>query len=297
MYRQRPVRKKRRISKKTFIIFGLLIVLLGAAVTYFALRDTSPQPSSTKSHKTTQKKPAGQTNKAPAEPKVELQPTVDAWIATQSGDYGIVVYDVSNKSVVASHQADKQYFTASIYKLYVAYLTLLDFQTGAQDPNSVIIGGQTRKECVHKMIHSSDSPCGEAVLNAMGQAVVTERLKKEFRLTGTSFPAFTTSAHDSTQILTRIQSKQDLTAENTDFLLEAMKTQIYRNGLPKGMPNAVVADKIGFDSPKIWHDTAIVTLPNNRVYIISILGDNGVSSKNIADFGQTIYTKLQENTQ
>lgn len=294
MYRQRPPRSKRKISKKLLIVC-IALVIICATGAYFIFRDSSPKSPPAQHNKTTEKKPEDKTAETPKEPKVELQPTVDAWVATQSGDYGIVVYDVSNKSVIASHQADKQYFTASIYKLYVAYLTLLDFQTGAQDPNSIIIGGQTRKECVHKMIHSSDSPCGEAVLNDMGQEDVTTRLKKEFGFTGTSFPGFTTSAQDATQILVHLQTKQELTTENKDFLLEAMKTQIYRNGLPKGMPNAVVADKIGFDSPKIWHDTAIITLPNNRVYIVSILGDNGVSSKNIADFGQTIYAKLQEN--
>jgi beta-lactamase class A len=292
MHRRRHHQKKR--NKKKFIIIGLLIVTLIAAIAAYALLHDSSKEPAAKPVKSASKKKETKPE-TPAAPKVELQPTIDTWVAAQSGDYGIVVYDVSNKSIIASHQPDKQYFTASIYKLYVAYLTLLDFQSGAQDPNAVIIADQTRKECIYKMIHSSDSPCGEAVLNDTGQADVTERLKKDFELTGTAFPAFTTNAHDATLILTRIQANKELSKENTDFLLDAMKTQIYRTGLPKGMPEATIADKIGFDSPTIWHDTAIVTLPNNRVYIVSILGGSGVSSKNIADFGQTIYAKLNIN--
>lgn len=289
MYRQQSSRYKHR-SK---IRIGIVVIIVLVAVVSIA---SLLWPSSTKApQKSAQKSQSSNQKPAPKEvkpAKVDLQPTVDTWLASQSGDYGIVVYDPSNKAVIASHQPDKPYFTASIYKLYVAYLALMDTQTGAQNPESVVLAGQTLKQCLYKMIHSSDSPCGEKVLNTMGQASVTNRLKTEFNLANTSFPAFTTSAQDITTILGRLQTNQDLNTENTAFLLDAMKTQIYRTGLPKGMPEATIADKIGFDSPKIWHDTAIVTLPNGREYIVSILGGGGVGSADIANFGQTIYTKL-----
>lgn len=283
-------RNQRTHTSKRWYIYGALFLAIVVAVVLFVtfLRPTqsnAPQPTPP------QEKPI---ESAPQFEKINLQPTVDAWVAQQSGDYGIMVYDVANKAVIAEHRPDTSYFAASIYKLYVAYLALIDFQNGAQDPNEILLAGQTKKECVHKMIHSSDSPCAETLLSEMGHAAVSERLKTEFDLGQTSFPAFTTSAHDAERILVRLQAKTDLSAENTEFLLEAMRTQIYRTGLIAGMAQSTVADKIGFNSPENWHDTAIVTLPNDRVYIVSILGGGGVSSANIADFGRTIEQALNK---
>ncbi len=291
MYRHQP---KRRYSHKRYYFFiglGLVGILLFASTLLWP--HTAVTPETPKQAKATHHKAVSKPESSL--PKVDLQPTVDAWLTSQSGDYGIVVYDAANKAIIASHQADKQYFTASIYKLFVAYLALMDVQAGTQNPNSVVLAGQSLKTCLYKMIHSSDSPCGEKVLNTMGQAAVTKRLQDTFDLKNTNFPGFVTSAQDASTILERLQAKQDLNAENTNFLLDAMKTQIYRTGLPRGMPAATVADKIGFNSPENWHDTAIVTLPNGREYIVCILGGGGVSSKDIASFGQTIYAKLIEN--
>lgn len=288
MYRQ-PL-PKRKSRKKLYVgLTATVAIIVAVGLVSWILPDTTEAPQSTPKQETTSKKPKPKEVKPV---KVDLQPTIDTWVASQSGDYGIVVYDPANKAIIASHQADKTYFAASIYKLYVAYLALIDIQSGAQNPDKVVLAGQTLKECIHKMIHSSDSPCGETVLNSMGQATVTQRLKSDFGLTGTSFPAFMTSAQDAATILQRLQAKQDLNPENTNFLLEAMKTQIYRNGVPAGMPDAVVADKIGFNTPEHWHDTGIVTLPNGREYIVSILGGGGVSSANIADFARTIFARL-----
>lgn len=283
---------QRHGRKKHFIILSALAALcICIIVISIVWPDKTKAPHT--SPKSTQKTTAKNTAPEPAKlPQIDLQPTVDTWVAAQSGDYGIIVYDPANKAVIASHQPDKQYFTASIYKLYVAYLALIDIQSGAQDSDAAILGGQTLKQCIYKMIHSSDSPCGEKVLNSMGQAAVTKRLKETFELKNTNFPGFVTSAQDAALILQRLQAKQDLNAENTNFLLDAMKTQIYRTGLPKGMPEATVADKIGFNSPAEWHDTAIVTLPNGREYIVSILGGGGVGSANIANFGQVIHANL-----
>ncbi len=281
--------QRARKSKRLYIYSALFLAgIVAIVVLVNFLRPTqssAPQPAP---HTKESAKPA------PKFEKIDLQPTVDAWVAQQSGTYGIVVYDVANKATIASHQPDTSYFAASIYKLYVAYLALLDFQTGAQNPDEILLAGQTKKECVYKMIHSSDSPCAEILLSEMGHAAVSERLKTEFNLAQTSFPAFTTSAQDAMRILVRLQAKDDLSAANTEFLLEAMRTQIYRTGLIAGMAQSQVADKIGFNTPENWHDTAIVTLPNDRVYIVSILGGDGVGSAQIADFGRTIEAVLNK---
>lgn len=262
-------------------------MVLAVAATIWLATPTTEAPAP---HQTGQ---SGNDADDPARPEqIDLQPTVDAWVTDQSGNYGIVVYDPANEAVIASHQPEEQFFTASIYKLYVAYLSLIDFESGAQNPDEVIMAGQTRRQCVHKMIHTSDSPCGEAILNDIGQAELGQRLQNELGFTATNFPGFTTGSGDVVRLLTRLHAKQDLTDADTEFLLEAMRTQVYRTGLPQGIPDAKVANKVGFDSPDLWVDAGIITLPNGRDYIVSIFGDGGVGSAQIRDFASTIYTKL-----
>ena len=283
-------RRKNRFSTKVLVIV-IAVILLGLTIASWAMNQTTEAPEAPAT--STETEPEASTE--PEKPEqINLQPTVDAWVANQPGNYGIVVYDPLNKAVIAEHQPDEQYFTASIYKLYVAYVSLMDFQSGAQNPDEVILAGQTRRECVYKMIHESDSPCGETLLNDIGSPTLTERLITEFGFTNTNFPGFYTSSGDVVRLLTRLQANEDLNESNTKFLRDAMRTQVYRTGLPAGMPNATVDDKVGFDSPDLWVDVAIITLPNEREYVVSIFGNGGVSSAQIADFGRTIYDTLQD---
>lgn len=292
MYYQQA--KRRRRTPWGSIIIGVTLIAAVVIGGVFFLKPTTKDiEKTTKKSATTTTKTATQKPVVAAKPaKIDLQPTVDTWIAGQSGNYGIVVYDPANDAVIATHQGEKLFFTASMYKLSVAYLTLKDFQSGAQNPNEVILAGQTRKECVYKMIHSSDSPCGETVLNNLGQAKVGQRNKAELGLTNAIFPGFQTTSADMVTILKRLQANKDLNTENTAFLLDAMKTQIYRSGVPAGMPNATIADKIGFDSPDLWVDGGIIYLPNGRQYVYCIFGNGGVSSAQIRSFAQTIYPVL-----
>lgn len=288
-YQKNP---KRKSSWPTIVgtISLISLVVLGGLL--FLKPTKSAAPEITKKPTTNQTKTDTAVKPSPKPAKINLQPTVDSWVANQPGNYGIVVYDPANDAIIATHQGDKLFFTASMYKLSVAYLTLKDFQSGAQDPDEVILAGQTRKECVYKMIHSSDSPCGETVLNDMGQATVGQRNKTELGLTNAIFPGFQTTSADMVKILQRLQANKDLNAENTAFLLDAMKNQIYRNGVPAGMPEATIADKIGFDSPDLWVDGGIMYLPNGRQYIYCIFGNGGVGSTQIASFARTIYPLL-----
>ena len=288
-YQKNP---KRKSTWPTVVITVILIGLIVVGGLFFLKPETTEAPEIT--NKNTEQEAKKEPDPEPKPAKINLQPTVDTWIAGQPGNYGIVVYDPANDAVIATHQADDLYFTASMYKLSVAYLSLMDFQSGAQDPNEVILAGQTRKECVYKMIHSSDSPCGETVLNDMGQATVGKRNIDELGLKNPIFPGFQTTSADMVTILQRLYANKDLNKENTDFLLDAMKTQIYRTGVPAGMPEATIADKIGFDSPDLWVDGGIMYLPNGRQYIYCIFGDGGVGSAQIADFARTIYPVLTE---
>lgn len=280
---------RRKKSKNPLVKVFLLLVLAGLGVWFFWGRDDQAAPAKKATDSTNQSTSPEQKKTKP--PLVTLQPTVDAWVAKQSGEYGIMVYDPDNNVVIASHNSGTQFFTASIYKLYAVYLSLQDIEAGKHTLSENFKFGKTRQTCLHDAIHSSDSPCAEALLNEIGQAQVTERLKA-MEFTGTSFPAFVTTAQDAMLLLQRLHAHLDLNESSTNLMLEAMKTQVYRDGLPKGMPEATVASKVGFSETPHYHDVAIITLPNGRNYLVAFLS-KGTGSRPVADFGATIYTVLQ----
>lgn len=288
MYQSRYRRPARKPAKRWILLISLLLAA-GIAGWFVFLRDTATAPA-----------PAGQTDTAdaseqtPAYTAPDLQPVIDAWVAKQTADYHIVVYDHQAKQTIAAHQPGKQLFAASLYKIYVAYLSLVDFQTGAQDPSDILVAGQTKKACVDKMIRSSDSPCGEAMMAEIGQLTLNARVK-EMGMTGTIFNGIETSAHDSALILQHILNKRDLKDENTLFLLDAMQDQPddYEYGLKGGAPEATWQTKVGWNMDINYHDIGIMTTADGRKFAVAILGQGSGSYRPIADFAATIYAALK----
>jgi beta-lactamase class A len=279
-----PYRRKKK-SKRALWILLLAAILLALGFWLFRQGESkeSEQNNSPSQQEEQEQKP----------PLVDLQPVVDSWVAKQSAEYGIVVYDPANQQAVASHNPDEKYFAASLYKIFVAYLALVDFQTGKQDPDEVLTGGFTRKECVDKMIRESHSPCGETMMADMGQETLRQRVQA-MGINNTTFAGITTTAQDSALILQRILEGKELSAENTAFLKDAMRVQDqkFRNGLAKGAPEATWETKVGWNEDDNYHDVGIMTLPNGRQYIVAILSQGQGKSAVVADFAATIYSVL-----
>lgn len=284
-YRAYASKKSPRRGKWLAILLAVLV--LGTGVYWFFLRDNSSTPS--EPSQTTQLQP----DPEPAYEPIDLQATIDAWTARQSADYSIVVWDAQSRTVIGQHSPDRELFAASLYKIYVAYLSLVDFQTGAQNPDDILIAGQTKRECVDKMIRSSDSPCGEAMMAEIGQTVLNQRVAK-MGMTGTIFNGIETTAGDSARILEYIVQKRDLNDENTAFLLDAMYDQpdMYERGLKAGAPDARWETKVGWNLDINYHDIGIMTLEGGRKFAVAILGQGSGSPAPIADFASTIYAAL-----
>lgn len=295
MYSYSPQARSRKPKPppKWLIVLGVVavVVIVGLVVwLVFGKSEPGSGPAAEQAQTNNTSAPA-QEQKPPL---VDLQPTVDAWLAKQSADYGIVVYDLANQQVIASHQPDEKYFAASLYKIFVAYLALVDFQEGTQDPDEILTGVFTRKECVDKMIRESHSPCGEAMMADMGQENLRKRIA-EMGIKNTIFAGIATTAQDSALILQYIVEGRDLNADNTAFLKDAMRVQDqkYRNGLAKGAPEATWETKVGWNEQYNYHDIGIMTLPNGRQYVVAILSQNNGKAAPIADFSATIHSKLK----
>lgn len=286
------VRDFKRKKNTWLLALGLLFIAIALVLALFAVIQQKKMPSSDSTNQSAQKEPEPEEEPKPA--AIDLQPVVDEWLVSQPADFGIVVYDFDNKKVIASHQSDEQYFAASLYKLFVAYLALLDFQNNQQAPNELLIGGFTRRECVDKMIRESHSPCGEAMMASMGQDDLRVRVG-EMGIDNTTFAGITTTAQDSALILQYIQQMRDLNQQNTEFLKDAMRDQDqrFKNGLAKGAPEATWETKVGWNEDQNYHDVGIMTMPDGRKFAVAILSYNNGSSQPIADFAATVYRALQ----
>jgi hypothetical protein len=287
MYSARNTYRKPKRSKKRPVLLIILLLLVGLGLGFWfrTYKASAPEVST--------KNTDAQTNQQPAYEPIDLQPTVDAWASKQAADYYIEVYDAQADTSISKSSPEKVLFAASLYKIYIAYLALLDIQNGDMDPNEILTGGFTRKECIDKMIRESHSPCGEAMMADMGQTNLNRRVA-EMGMTGTFFNGIRTSAADSALILRHIDEKRDLNAENTAFLRDAMLTQDarYKRGLQTGAPEAKWETKVGWNENVNYHDIGIMTMPDGRVFYVAILGQGSGSSKPIADFAKTIYIAL-----
>lgn len=280
-------------TKRKLIL--IVLVALAACGAVFALLFLVPEKATSpavEEIQTTEQEPAQEPIQEDSPPVVDVQPIIDDWGASQSGDFSIVVYDLENRLTVGSHQPDRSYFAASIYKIYVAYEGYLQVADNEVDPQEPFLNGQTREECLDAMIRSSDSPCAEKLWAELGKEATTEKLRT-YDINNTSMTSITTTAQDAATLLIRLYEQRELPEELVSKYLDSMETQddLYRRGLPSGMPNAIVYNKVGWNELQEWHDTAIVSLPNGRNYVISLFTEN-IGTANIRELATNIYAAL-----
>lgn len=279
---------RRRINLKRYLLVILLAVLVVVvAYIYWSGNEKSSNSTSQQSSESNEQAEKQQTFSL-----IDLQPIVDGWVAKQNGQSSVMIYDLANQKTVASVNPDQQYFTASIYKLYVAYIGYQKIADGTYSADEQYLSGYTRIECLDAMIRDSYSPCGEKWWNELGKESLTARMKT-YGLKNTSLTGLYTSAEDAATILQRLFERRDLTESHTKAFLDSMKNQpaTYRRGLPSGFSESTVYNKVGWNGLVEWHDTAIVTLPNNRSYVITVLTQN-IGSSQIKALGQAIESRL-----
>lgn len=267
------------------ILLAVLVVVV--AYIYWSGNEKSSNSTSQQSSESNEQAEKQQTFSL-----IDLQPIVDGWVAKQNGQSSVMIYDLANQKTVASVNPDQQYFTASIYKLYVAYIGYQKIADGTYSADEQYLSGYTRIECLDAMIRDSYSPCGEKWWNELGKESLTARMKT-YGLKNTSLTGLYTSAEDAATILQRLFERRDLTESHTKAFLDSMKNQpaTYRRGLPSGFSESTVYNKVGWNGLVEWHDTAIVTLPNNRSYVITVLTQN-IGSSQIKALGQAIESRL-----
>lgn len=204
-----------------------------------------------------------------------------------AGVFGVSFAELGGQGLNAQHNGDRQFVTASTYKLFVAFSTLKRVEAGQlkwDDAN--IAGGRDLAKCFDDMIVKSDNPCAEELIKKIGAKDLNADIKS-LGLNNTAFRASNnvTTANDLSKYMTLLEKgSMPLKPEHRERLIGALKRNVYRQGVPAGA-SGPVADKVGF----LWallHDATIVYSPKGT-YVLVVMTD-GSSWANIADLTRKI---------
>ncbi len=206
------------------------------------------------------------------------------WSGSHSGQYGIFMKTVDGQ-IVASFNPDKQFTSASIYKLYVAYIVYNKIEKGELSLSDSTSTGANVGDCMEVMIVRSDNECAVALGSKIGWNT-NDGMLKAIGIKNTTLASLNqlTTASDVATWLFSLQDGSLIKEDNSKSLLSMMSRQIYRKGIPAGSDGSV-ANKVGF----LWdlnHDAAIVYHPKGS-YVLAVLS-SGSSFGNIADLARQI---------
>lgn len=205
-------------------------------------------------------------------------------LAAEKGNMAIAVTELSGQGRVLSANGTKQYHPASTYKLVVAYSVIKSIEAGQLKWDD-LVDDQTVDQCLTKMIVNSDNACAESFAEKLTWKAIQANARA-IGMVGTNLNAAepVSTVNDQVALLKKLQNNELMKPENTTKLLDLMKRQVYRSGIPAGVA-AQVADKVGFLSG-LLHDSAIVYAPSG-IYVISVYSSGGTWG-NISDVARRI---------
>ncbi|HRN96987.1 MAG TPA: class A beta-lactamase-related serine hydrolase [Candidatus Saccharibacteria bacterium] len=226
-------------------------------------------------------------NRSYSSTDVGLNALIQQYAESHPGAYGVSMIELGGQNRRAAYNDTRVFTTASTYKLFVAYSTLKRIESGAWHWTDQISDGRDLTKCFDDMIVKSDNNCAKALLLKIGFQTITNEAH-EIGATHTSFmgnDGIKTTPADLAVVLGQLQNGQILNLQSSrDTWINAMKRNVYRQGIPAGI-NAVVADKVGF-LDALLHDAAIVYSPTGT-YVLIIMTD-GSSWGNIAELTSQI---------
>jgi beta-lactamase class A len=199
--------------------------------------------------------------------------------------FGISVMELNGRTGGAN--GNKSFTAASTYKLFVAYAVFKQIEAGQMNWGDNV-NGRTVEACFEVMIVKSDNPCATALASRIGWQKI-EDMMHGIGLASTQLsPQLLTTANDLGLFLYKLQNGSLVAPADQARLLDAMKRQIYRAGIPAGTGLAV-ANKVGFIDSYI-HDAGIVYGPRGP-YVMVIM-TSGSSWSEVAAAAKQINTFL-----
>ncbi len=248
------------------------------------------------------------TNQASAQPedpsqnkKVDsiLTKKLEEWAKSNSGDFGIVVREVTGDQRTATYQADKQFISASTYKLFVTFTVLSWVEKGQLSLDAQVVNGKDIPACLDSLLLYSSDECGWPMGNLVGWSQLHDFLHQQgfsstdinnYDASGNFVGDKYSTVTDESEIAWRLQAGTLLNKTHTEMVLSRLKKQIWRERVPSGVPEGiVVADKPGW-LYDMQNDTAIV-YGGKTTYVIAVMS-KGSSTQKLAELSKLVYEHL-----
>lgn len=212
-------------------------------------------------------------------------------IVAGKGNYGISVTELSGQGRSASTNGDRKYVTASTYKLFVAYMVLKDLESGNLKNSDVITAGLNVTQCWEEMIVRSANRCAIAYIQRYGADNIVNKMHELGFASVEHNSTWWATPNDMALYMNKLERGEILQGESRDFLLGLLKRQIWRYGIPTGIKNVTIADKVGFLEDYI-HDIAIIYSPKGT-YILAVMTKGG-SYGGIADVARRVHQYMMQ---
>lgn len=214
-----------------------------------------------------------------------LQALLNYWDASNTGTWGIVLKQTDG-DISANFNPNRQFVSASVYKLYIAYVTYTKADNGELNMSAPTSNGNTVSGCLDIMILRSDNACAEELGNAVGWSANNGMLHdKGFGSTSIAYGGQVTTAQDAASFLIQLQKGTLLSGTNQQALLDKMGRNIYRYAIPAGSPSIRSANKLG--ALGVYnHDVAIVYHPKGT-YVLSVFSQ-GSSHARIRELARQV---------
>jgi beta-lactamase class A len=197
-----------------------------------------------------------------------LQALLSYFDQTHAGTWGIVLEDM-NGTISASVNPDRQFTSASVYKIYVAYVVYDKLDSGELTMATPAGNGATVSRCLDIMIVRSDNACAHALGGMIGWNASDNLLQaKGLGSTTIAFDGQLTTARDAANYLKQLEKGTLMSAANREALLHKMGHNIYRYAIPAGSAGMHSANKLGALGV-FNHDVAIVYHPKGT-YVLSV---------------------------
>lgn len=298
----------KRYSLAAVIVIFLLGGLVGFGVSLGVSQLINSNINNTEKEPEPEPTPEPEPEPEPEIKEVDFQSVVDSWIATVGGNKSILIYDLDLDKINASYNADEDYNTASLYKLFVVYEGYKRVENGTWNGEAKAGStGKTISKCLDLAVRESHSPCAETLWGMIGHAELDAIIKNEWQITSSDISHLTSNVTDIMKILKRFYEHPDfngqalLDAMWDSFLNQPETTYEWRQGLPSGFTKASVYNKVGWAynaAGKYWniyHDAAIIKFPTEdgktRNFIVVVM-TNKIDYPDIRRFGTMLETEF-----
>ncbi len=180
-----------------------------------------------------------------------LMQIINSWAANHpSINWSIAVNGLAGDGRFASYNADKKRGLASVYKVFLMYPLLQKVpleQFGSTYVTTESGGTHTVGECVDAMLRFSDNECGVAIGRFVGWSSA-DRTLNELGFPQTELYSnygTQSSAGDTAKLLGELWGGQMFSDAERQYIIDILKVQTKRSGIPAGCSGCSVANKTG----------------------------------------------------